>query len=256
MPDKILLVDDDQVSREEMKCCLEEYDVIEAKNGQEALSILNKPNEIDLMILDIRMPGLAGTEVLKIIKKKESAPIVIMLTGFSSTDTAVESLRGQADEYLEKPIDIEKLKAVVAKLLEAKKYKSDDTGAADVNQKIDRVKRFIERNCLKRVSLEDAAKTVGFSPKYLSRVFSEVAGEGFMDYRLKVKTNKAKELLAVKGYTISDISDKLGFMNPESFMRIFKKITGLTPTQYREPEIKRLARRAPVAKKAGRKKKK
>ena len=90
MPEKILLVDDDQVSREEMKCSLDEYDIVEASNGQEALTIINKPNEIDLIILDIRMPGLAGTDVLKIIKKRESSPIVIMLTGYGSTDTAIE----------------------------------------------------------------------------------------------------------------------------------------------------------------------
>jgi len=73
------------------------------------------------------------------------------------------------------------------------------------------------------LSLEDAAGAVSLSPKYLSRVFKEVTGTGFMDYKLKIKIDKAKELLKGTGSTISEISDKLGFMNPESFTRIFKK---------------------------------
>jgi len=75
---------------------------------------------------------------------------------------------------------------------------------------------------------------VSLSPKYLSRVFKDVTGTGFMEYKLKIKIDKAKELLKGTGSTISEISDKLGFMNPESFMRIFKKVTGATPTKFRK----------------------
>jgi two-component system response regulator YesN len=233
MPEKILIVDDDDDLRQEMVCSMDEYDMIEARDGQEALKILNKPHEIGLIILDVKMPGLSGTEVLKLIKKREKNMKVVMLTAFSSKDMIMESLRGQADDYLEKPVDIEKLKAVVEKLLESKKS-TDESGDTTIEQKINRVKRYIERNIFKKVSLEDAAHIVGLNPKYLSRIFGDVAGMGFMDYKLKIKIDKAKEILNTTGSTISEISDKLGFMNPESFMRIFKKVTGKTPTKYRK----------------------
>ena len=235
MPETILLVDDEKEFRDELRCSLDEYRVLEACDGQEALKTLNKPHEIDLAILDVRMPGLSGTEVLKVIKKRSPELKVIMLTAFSSKDIAVESLRNQADEYLEKPVNIDKLKECIVKLLESTK-KEDELSATDIEQKINRIKRYIERNWLKKVSLEDAAETVGLSPKYLSRVFKEIAGTGFMDYKLDVKIKKAKELLTTTGSTISEISDKLGFMNPESFMRIFKKITKLTPSQFRKKQ--------------------
>jgi two-component system, response regulator YesN len=233
MPETILLVDDEQEFREELKCTLDGYNVVEADNGQEALKILNKPNEIDLAILDVRMPGLSGTEVLKIVKKRAPGLKIIILTAFSSKDVAVESLRGQADEYLEKPVNIDKLKEVIEKLLESSKSEIE-LNSSEIEQKINRIKRYIERNWLKKVSLDDAAETVGLSPKYLSKVFKEITGTGFMDYKLKVKIGKAKELLLATGNTISDISDKLGFMNPESFMRIFKKVTRVTPSQFRK----------------------
>jgi two-component system, response regulator YesN len=233
MPETILIVDDEKEFREELKCSLDEYRVIEAGDGQEALKILNKPNEIDLAILDVRMPGLSGTEILRIVKKRTPEFKVIILTAFSSKDVAVESLRGQADEYLEKPVNIDKLKEVIEKLLESSKHK-EELSASEIEQKVNRIKRYIERNGLKKVSLDGAAETVGLSPKYLSRVFKEITGTGFMDYKLDVKIKKAKELLLTTGSTISDISDKLGFMNPESFMRIFKKVTKTTPSEFRK----------------------
>lgn len=233
MSNKILIVDDDREFREEFADCLEEYDVIEASNGDEALNILKQPNEIDLVILDIRMPGKSGTEILKKIKKMSPETGVIMLTGYASKDTAIEALRGRADEYIEKPLDIDRTKEVIEKILENVRQEEDIT-AMDVKGKIEKVKRFIERNCRKRVWLNDAAKVVCLSPKYLSRIFKENTGMGFNDYRLKVKIEKAKELLYNTGYSIKQMAYMLGFQNPESFMRIFKKTAGITPTEYRK----------------------
>ncbi|HBU70229.1 MAG TPA: hypothetical protein DEE98_07610 [Elusimicrobia bacterium] len=238
MPETILIVDDEKEFREELVSSFEAYQTIEASSGQQALGLLNKPNEIDLVILDFKMPGLSGTEILKVIKKRNPNIKVIMLTAFSSKDIAVESLRGQADDFLEKPVDIEKLMASVEKHLE-RAEQNNESDAPQINQKINRVKRYLERNALKKVSLEDAGKTVGLSPKYLSRIFKNTCGAGFMDYKLKVKIDKAKNLLSASGCTVSEISDRLGFMNPESFMRIFKKVMKLTPTEFRKKKKKK-----------------
>ena len=62
---RILLVDDDSELREEIRDFLEDYGVTEVSSGDEALQILKKPNEIDLIILDVMMPGKNGLEVLK-----------------------------------------------------------------------------------------------------------------------------------------------------------------------------------------------
>ncbi|MDD4954852.1 MAG: AraC family transcriptional regulator, partial [Candidatus Omnitrophica bacterium] len=108
-----------------------------------------------------------------------------------------------------------------------------DISACTINDKMDKVKRFIERNCFKKISLDDAASTVFLSPKYLSRIFKQSTGMGFSDFRLHIKIDRAKELLEKTGYKVDQISDKLDYQNTESFIRQFKKLTGLTPTQYR-----------------------
>ncbi len=234
---KILLVDDDNIFRSEFKECFSEYNIREASSAEEALNILKKPNEIDLVILDVRMQGMSGLEALSKIKKLAPQTAVIISTAYSSKDIAVDALRGKADDYIEKPLDIEKTKTTIEKLLD-ERGGQPDIAACDIRDKMERVKRFIERNCFKKISLSDAANAVYLSPKYLSRAFKEHTGVGFSDFKLTVKIDKSKELLNKTGYKIDQISDKLDYQNTESFIRQFKKFTGLTPTQYRKKKWK------------------
>ncbi|MGE5197719.1 MAG: helix-turn-helix domain-containing protein, partial [Deltaproteobacteria bacterium] len=155
-----------------------------------------------------------------------------------------EALRGQADDYIEKPLDVDTTKEVIDKLLGTKRGEPD-IGAINVKDKIGRVKSFVERNCFKKVSLKDAASVVCLSPKYLSRIFKQYTGMGFSEYRLALKINQAKELLTKTGYNVDQITDKLGYENAESFIRIFKKLAGYTPTEYRRKV--RLKKRKPKA---------
>ena len=249
MDQTILIVDDDARLRQELKCSLDEYHVLEAEDGQKALQVLSKPNNIDLVILDVKMPGLAGTEISKLIKKREPHVAVIIFTAFSSKDVAIDALRGHADEYVEKPVDIDYLKKVIERVLE-KKGVVNEAPVVGINGKIDKVKKFLERNCCKKVSLDEAASIVSMSPKYLSRIFYEIAGESFVEYKLKLKFEEARRLLDNTEMTISQISDKLAFQNPESFMRIFKKFTKQTPSEYRNKDKKK---KKTVMKKAGKK---
>ncbi|HLD87766.1 MAG TPA: AraC family transcriptional regulator, partial [Candidatus Omnitrophota bacterium] len=99
--------------------------------------------------------------------------------------------------------------------------------------KMERVKRFLERNTLRKVNLKDAAQEVCLSRKYLSRIFKERTGMGFNEYRLKLKMDKARDLLTRTDAPVDRLSHELGYKNMESFVRIFKKMVGATPTTYR-----------------------
>jgi len=233
MPEKILIVDDDSEFREELRQCLEQdYDIQEARNGQEALDIFKKANEIDLVILDVRMPGMYGTDVLEALKKNDPDIGIIILTGHSSKDTAIEALKRHADDYVEKPPKIDELKESIEGLLEKKRGETS-IEAADIDGKIEKIKRFTKRNCYKKISLNDVAQVVYLSPKYLSRVFKERTGKSFSQFRIGIKINEAKKLLVNTGYNINQISEKLGYENTESFIRQFKKLAGFTPTEFR-----------------------
>jgi two-component system, response regulator YesN len=231
---QILIVDDDAEFRQEMCECLHNYRVIEASSGPQALQILKKPNAIDLVILDVVMPNMLGTEVLRHIKSSYPDLSVIILTGQSSKDVAIDALKGRADDYIEKPFQVEKFLTTIGRILEAKRKSS--TGYLN---KMERVKLFIEKNSDKKINLNHVAEEVCLSPKYLSRLFKENSGTGFNEYRLKIKIEKAEKLLKTTDLTVNQIAIQLGYKNPESFIRIFEKSLGQTPTQYRLKNRKR-----------------
>lgn len=236
MVEKILIVDDDKEFRAELGECLAGYEIHEAANGREAIGFLDRANDIDLIILDIKMPGPSGLDVLNEIKRKDPDLGVIILTGYSTKDTAIEALRNQADDYIEKPPDPEELTKIIERILEKKRGGEDAGGISiqSVEGKIEKVKRFVERNCFKKTGLEEAARAVCLSPKYLSRVFRERTGENFVNYRIRIKIEKAKELLSAGEANVSQIAYRLGYENPESFIRQFKKLTKFTPLKYRK----------------------
>jgi YesN/AraC family two-component response regulator len=231
MAEKLLVVDDDDTFREEFKESLEEYEVVDVPNGDEALKLLRRPNAIDLVTLDVKMPGLNGLKVLKEIKRLSPDVGIVIITGYGSKDVTLEALRGHADDFIEKPVDIDKIKEIIERVIESKK--GSDQNAPEIENKIDKVKRFTERNINKSVRLKDAAQAVCLSPKYLSRVFQQITGMGFSEYRLKLTVEKAKIQLQNTTFNINQIAYGLGYQNAESFIRVFKNNTGYTPTAYR-----------------------
>ncbi len=233
MADKILIVDDDEGLRSELREYLEGYDVVEVSDGEAALKLLSRANEIGLVILDVKMPGVNGLDVLAEIKNKDPHLKTIILTGHSSKDVAIEALKARADDYLEKPVGLGRLKETVEGLLETRRGESG-LNEQGLKGKINKVMRFMERNWYKKITLKEAAGAVCLSPKYLSRIFKEITKKGFIDYKLELKIGKAKELLKKGDYNINQISERMGYENTESFIRQFKKIAGCTPTEYRK----------------------
>jgi len=233
MADKILIVDDDSDLRNELRSMLDAYEVFEASSGNQALKLLDRANEIGLVFLDVMMPGVNGLDALTEIKRKNPNLKTVILTGNSSKDVAIEALKNRADDYIEKPLCVEKIKETVEKFI-GRLTAGDNAGGLDLKGKVEKIINFVERNCFKKTGLEEAAKSIYLSPKYLSRIFKQQTGMGFSKYKLKIKIEKSKELLAKTVLNINQVSEKLGYENAESFIRQFKKFTKLTPTEFRK----------------------
>jgi len=116
---KILLVDDDETIRSTMKAILEDegYSVDSASNGKEAIK-KTQEQSYNLALLDIRLPDIEGVELLKLMKEPMPRMRKIMVTGFPSLQNAVEAVNKNADAYLIKPVDVDKLLATVKEQLE------------------------------------------------------------------------------------------------------------------------------------------
>jgi len=113
---KILVVDDDNRILESLKDILESegYTVETTKTGEEAVK-RNKNNFFDMALLDIKLPGIQGTELLEILHRESPRMVKIMMTGFPSLENAIASLKFGADAYIMKPVNPEKLLDVVKK---------------------------------------------------------------------------------------------------------------------------------------------
>jgi two-component system response regulator YesN len=97
---------------------------------------------------------------------------------------------------------------------------------------VSRAIAFVRENYGKQMSLEATAYALGISPNRLSRIFSEETGKGFSDYLIEYRIGKAKELLLQPGASIKQVSISCGYPDPNYFSRLFKKVTGLTPTTF------------------------
>jgi two-component system nitrogen regulation response regulator NtrX len=108
---KILIVDDEAAIRESLDLVLrfEHHEVVLAEDGEQGLSVLGESPDIDLTFLDIKMPGMDGLEVLSEINKRSPDALVVMISGHGTIDTAVEATRRGAFDFIEKPLDRERV---------------------------------------------------------------------------------------------------------------------------------------------------
>jgi len=114
----ILVIDDEMGPRESLKMILKpHYEVYTAERGGQAIEMLQKM-PIDLVTLDLKMPGLSGIKVLEKVKEHDPDIEAIIITGYGSLDTAVEGLRLGAFDYISKPFDVNHMLALVRRALE------------------------------------------------------------------------------------------------------------------------------------------
>ena len=116
---KILVVDDEVGIRQSLKKILEKegFEVVTASNGEEAFKVI-RGDDIDLLISDIRMAGMDGLELLKVCKSVSPYTEVIMITGYASVDTAVDSMKQGAYDYITKPFKKADILKAVQKAIE------------------------------------------------------------------------------------------------------------------------------------------
>ena len=125
--EKILVVDDEKSMRDFLAIVLKKdgYYVVTASEGEEAIRVIQK-EIFDLVITDIKMAKLNGLEVLRAVKETAPQTIVLMITAFASTETAVEAMKEGAYDYIMKPFQIDEVKLIIKNALEKKKLQEEN----------------------------------------------------------------------------------------------------------------------------------
>ena len=120
----LLIVDDAEVIRQLCTHAFTEYRTLEAKNGREALEILER-EEVDLILTDVMMPEIDGLELLRRVKEQTPNRVVVVMTGFADREIILQALRSNADDFITKPINLLQLRNVLRKALERQQLREE-----------------------------------------------------------------------------------------------------------------------------------
>lgn len=244
---KLIVVDDEKFIRESLISF--EWETIDVKpcgcfeSGETALEYIRK-NPVEVVLTDIRMPGMTGISLVAKIKEMNPDIAVICISGYSDYEYLRACLQVGANDYLLKPIDKDELFETVGKLVSGKTVLRENVSSVieeDHEKKVQHhyiniVLKYIEENYFKSVSLEKAAEVVGLNPVYLSYLFKKIKKINFSEYLNEVRLKKAEELLTDSTLKIGEISERIGYRDARYFSSLFKKRTGMSPNEYRNKE--------------------
>ncbi|MDF2502277.1 MAG: two component transcriptional regulator, AraC family [Anaerosporomusa subterranea] len=236
----ILIVDDEKWVRSVLRLTIEEIDmpfrvIKECEDAEEALLWLES-HAADLVITDIRMPGMDGLTFTKEVRRRGVQQDFIVISMYDDFHLVQEALRLGVFDYLLKPIQITEVEACFEKWVNARELKLESQTTKDKKSGsvlISKVLQFIETTPLSEVNLSKAAKHVHISPSYLSAIFKQQLNMNFVDYLTRLRIRESKRSLAKTEMTIADIAERMGYSDLPYFCNFFKKEMGCTPSEYR-----------------------
>ncbi len=208
-----------------------------------------KQTKVDLVLLDCGYRVWSGLSALRQIKQACQSTPVVFLTDQGSEDVAINAFTEGAGKYVRKPVNLFELKQTIEGLLTVKREADGskptlapqggdsaftDKVTTDKPQNLLQVIAFIEQNLLSSLELEGLARRAHLSKFHFCRIFKRHIGMNPMKFVAALRIERAKELLAKNDKTVSIVANEVGFRDLSNFIRQFKKITGVTPTMYRD----------------------
>ncbi len=245
----IYIAEDDKEISDYLKNNLgPEYRIMQFANGEDALKAIQKQAP-DLLITDVMMPKMDGLELTRRLRANilcNSLPI-IMLTAKTKEQDIIEGLEHGADEYLPKPFNLAILRKRVENLLDQRQrlrnvYAGSQNQAEKVEMEVPkshdeelmaRVMKVINNNLSNsEITIEWIAQEVGISRVHLHRKLKEITNQTTRDFVRNIRLQKAAEILKESHINVSEVSDLVGFKNPNNFSTAFKELYGITPSEY------------------------
>ncbi|MBQ6388147.1 MAG: response regulator [Mogibacterium sp.] len=190
----------------------------------------------DILFTDIRMPGMTGLELLREIPEVSSATKVVMISGYAEFSYAQEAIQHHAYDYLLKPIKEEELDRILRNI-------SAESGGEPIKEDqeihapermIDCVISDIRNHYTEDIQLTTLASKYSVSIARLSTDIKKKLGMNFSDYVTQLRIQRAKELLSDESMSVSEIAEIVGYNDYFYFIKVFKKVQGISPSKYRK----------------------
>ena len=205
--------------------------VAEAANGIQALEevIDKKP---DILITDIRMPGMDGLELLRMIRRAGMDVKVIFVSGYAEFEYARKAIRMGAFDYLLKPVEPDALTEALGRA--RREIEAGQQENEEVTSTITCIVREIQEKYTGNLTLTGLAQKYNISASHLSSQLKEELGMSFSEYIADRRVQLARELLADERLSINEIAERVGYKDYFYFIKVFKKVTGISPSKYRK----------------------
>lgn len=252
---KILIVEDEKMIRQGIRTMIENseipYEEIhECRHGKAAVEYL-KENACDLVLTDIKMPFMDGIELTAWIQRHlhaEQMPVIVVISGYGEYEYVRTAMKSGAVDYLLKPVDREELKRILWQTEESWQRRRPETGGglggeghiSPVNQrKMQEAVSYLYRNYMRPVDMAEVSNHVSMNYTMFSAEFRKYTGQKFPAWLNKLRIEKAKKLMLDENLKLNEIGMKVGFEDAARFTRVFREETGMTPSAYRESEMKK-----------------
>ncbi|MCI8835876.1 MAG: helix-turn-helix domain-containing protein [Ruminococcus sp.] len=209
-----------------------------ARNGKEATDMILQYCP-EIMLLDINMPVKDGIEVMREVKSVGVLPMTVILSGYESFNYAQQAMNLGARGYMTKPSrtgEILKKLSEMADELEKQKGQKPEYERAGLGGTVNRAREYMNENYMKDLTLQKVAEAAGVSANYLSTLFTQERGESFVECLNQIRIEHACIYLNQNYYKIYEIAYKVGFKDEKYFSRVFKKVTGVSPSEYKRAD--------------------
>lgn len=234
---KVLIADDEFIVRRAIRRIgqWEAFDMEicgETEDGYATLDFIIKQRP-DIMILDMRMPGMSGEEILEELKKRDIRIKIIVVSGFDSFEYVRKALRYGVVDYILKPVNRTEFNEILKKT--GQELSSSAPKEKTEKDICGQIKEEIDKNYSQNLAVSGFAERYFVNKDVLSRLFKKKYGVGITEYINSVRLEQAK-LLLLWGYPVGRASEMVGYHDVNYFSRIFKKKYGMPPSAYVKTE--------------------